>query len=342
MNLRNSILLNILVWMIGSSLLHADWATVTALDLPVTKLSPNPLKAKAAMKERFEKQIEVNDSFLKEFPNDSHAYESKLRLTVAQARLGSLEQDQSAVDDALSKLMALEKQAPDESQRAEAMFRRISLQWQNLGSDPDQRRDRAVTSAQIFAAAFPEDRRSARLLAEAASLCDNHPEQKKPLIEQALSLSKEESLTQRLRDDMKRFDQLGNVVSLSFQSMGGKKIDLTDYRGQVVALVFWAADSAPCLLWMKDFSTYASSMEGLKVIGVSLDKDRADLDAALNALKINWPVAFDGKGWQNSIARQFGINAIPTLWLIDRQGRLQALNARDNYQFTINALLGHH
>lgn len=342
MNLRNSILLNILVCMIGSSLLQADWATVTALDLPVTKLSPNPLKAKAAMRDRFEKQIAVNEAFLKEFPNDNHAYESKLRLTVAQARLGSLEQDQRAVDDALSKLMALEKQAPDESQRAEAMFRRISLQWQNLGNDPDQRRDRAVTSAQVFAAAFPEDRRAARLLAEAASLCDNHPEQKKPLIEQALSLSKEESLSQRLRDDMKRLDQLGNVVTLSFQSIDGKNIDLANYRGQVVALVFWAADSAPCLLWMKDFSTYVSNVEGLKVIGISLDKDRADLDAALNALKINWPVAFDGKGWQNSIARQFGINSIPTLWLIDRQGRLQALNARDNYQFTINALLGHH
>ena len=342
MNLRKSILLNLLVYLMSASLIHADWSTVTALDLPVTKLSPNPLKAKAAMKERFEKQIAVNEAFLKEFPNDSHAYESQLRLTVAEARLGSLEQDQRAVDDALSRLMQLEKQAPDESQRAEAMFRRISLQWQNLGNDPDQRRERAVTSAQIFATAFPQDRRAARLLAEAESLCDNHPEQKKPLIVQALALSKEESLTLRLQDDMKRLDQLGNVVSLSFQSTAGKNIELSDYRGQVVALVFWAAESAPCLLWMKDFSNYASNVEGLKVIGVSLDKDRADLDAALSALKITWPVAFDGKGWQNSIARQFGINAIPTLWLIDKQGRLQALNARDNYQFTINSLLDHH
>lgn len=342
MNLRSSLLLSLFISLIAASCLHADWASVTALDLPVTKLSPNPLKAKTAMKERFETQIAVNQAFLRDFPDDPHTYESKLRLAVAQARLGSLEQNQQAVDTALAHLFALEKQAPDEQQRAEAMFRRISLQWQNLGNDPDQRRERAVTSARNFAADFPQDRRAARLLAEAASLCDNHPEQKKPLIEQALLLSKDESLTQRLKDDMKRLDQLGNTVSLSFQAMDGKSVDLSQFRGQVVAIIFWAADSAPCLLWMGDFAAFASNTPELKVVGVSLDHDRADLDAAMNSMKISWPTAFDGKGWQNSIARQFGINSLPTLWLLDKQGKLQALNARDNYQFIINELLRKH
>lgn len=342
MNTRFTLLLSLFISVILVSSLHADWASVTALDLPVTKLSPNPLKAKAAMKERFDSQITVNQAFLKDFPDDPHAYESKLRLAVAQARLASLEQNQQAVDTALAHLITLEKQAPDEEQRAEAMFRRISLQWQNLGDDPDKRRERATTSARNFAIEFPQDRRAARLLAEAASLCDNHPEQKKPLIEQALVLSKDESLTQRLKDDMKRLDQLGNPVSLSFQAMDGKSVDLSQYHGQVVAIVFWAADSAPCLLWMGDFASYASNTPGLKIIGVSLDRDKADLDAAMNAMKISWPTAFDGKGWQNGIARQFGINALPTLWLLDKQGRLQALNARDNYQFTINELLRKH
>lgn len=341
MTMRPFALLIALVSFFGATFLHADWAKVTALDLPVTNLSPNPLKAKAALKERFETQIAVNEAFLKDFPADPHAYESKLRLAVAQARLGSLEQDPRVVDAALGKLMALEKQAPDESQRAEAMFRRISLQWQNLGSDPDQRRERAVTTAKAFSMEFPEDRRAARLLAEAASLCDNHPEEKRLLIERALSLSKDESLSERLKDDMKRLDQLGNTVTLNFQSIDGKSIDLSSYRGEVVALVFWASESAPSLLWLRDFSAYASEIPGLRVVGISLDQDRADLEAAIKTLKITWPVGFDGKGWKNSIARQFGINTLPTLWLIDRQGRLQALNARDNYQFAINELLRH-
>ena len=339
MNTRRLLLPLLSILVTGPNSLRADWAQVTALDLPSVKLSPNPIKAKASMKERFENQIAVNQAFLKESPEDPHAYESKVRLAVAQARLGSLEQNQQVVDAALSKLMTLEKQAPEPTQRAEAMFRRISLQWQNLGSDPDQRRERAVTSARIFAAEFPQDRRAARLLAEAASLCDNHPELKRPLVEEALLISKDETLTQRLQDDIRRLDQLGMPVTLNFQALDGHTADLSKYRGQVVALVFWAAESAPSLLWIKDFATYSSEIPGLKVIGVSLDQDRADLAAAVQTLKIDWPVAFDGKGWQNSIARKFGINSLPTLWLIDKQGRLQTLNARDNYQFRIKELL---
>jgi len=339
MNSRHSFFLSVLMTLIGTSLLHADWTAVTALDLPVTNLSPNPLKAKAAMRERFEAQIAVNEAFLRDFPGDPHVYDSKLRLAVAEARLGSLEQDPRVVDAALLKLIALEKQAPDESQRAEAMFRRISLQWQNLGSDPDKRREKAVNSAREFTAEFPQDRRSARLLAEAATLCDNHPEEKRPLVEQALSLSRDASLTLRLQDDMKRLDQLGKPVTLSFRSVNGEKIDLSSYRGHVVAVVFWAAESAPSLLWMKDFATYAATVPGLDVVGVSLDQDRSDLDSAIKTLNITWPVDYDGNGWKNSVARQFGINALPTLWLLDKEGKLQYLNARDNYQFTINELL---
>ena len=142
MNTRQLLLATLAIMLMRPEFLRADWAQVTALDLPTVKLSPNPLKAKAAMKERFESQIVVNQEFLKESPDDPHAYESKLRLAVAQARMGSLEQDQSIVDTALAKLMTLEREAPNSTQRAEAMFRRISLQWQNLGSDPDQRRER--------------------------------------------------------------------------------------------------------------------------------------------------------------------------------------------------------
>jgi hypothetical protein len=323
----------------GISILHADWSEVTALDLPLTKLSPDQLKARKAMKIHFESQIAANQAFLRDFPNDPHVYESKVRLAVAQARLASLDANGPAVDAALVRLKELEKQAPDDQQRAETMFRRISLQWQNLGNNPDQRRENAIATARTFAAAYPADRRAPRLLAEAESLCDNHPEEKSKLIEEAQKLSKEESLNQRLEDDKKRLDLLGKKVDLSFIATDGRQVDLTQTRGSVTAVVFWSAESAPSLIWLRYFCQYASGVPALKVVGISLDTNRADLTAAMQALRISWPVAYDGKGWQNEIARKFGINALPTLWLIDREGRLAALNARDNYELKVNELL---
>ena len=234
--------------------LRADWSQVTDLDQPLTRLSPDPKKAKLAMKAHFEAQITANAAFLKESPKDPHAYESSVRLAVAQAKLASLEGNPPAVTEVLEKLKALEKQAPDDSQRAETMFRRLSLQWQNLGDTADQRRENATTYARLFASEFPLDHRAPRLLAEAASLCDNHPEEKAKLIEQALSLSKEEPLTRRLQDDKKRLNQLEKPLNFSFTGINGEEFDLSKEKGHVVALIFWSAESAPAQTSARPFN----------------------------------------------------------------------------------------
>jgi len=92
-------------------------------------------------------------------------------------------------------------------------------------------------------------------------------------------------------------------------------------------------------VWMRYFAKFAESLPSLQIVTVSLDRNRADLEAAMHSLHLPWPTEFDGLGWQNAIARHFGINTLPTLWLIDTKGNLVFLNARDNYQLKINELL---
>jgi hypothetical protein len=41
-----------------------------------------------------------------------------------------------------------------------------------------------------------------------------------------------------------------------------------------------------------------------------------------------WPQFFDGKGWGNKFGQQYGINGIPTMWLVDKKGNLREMNAR--------------
>jgi hypothetical protein len=318
--------------------LRADWEKVTSLDAPVA-LSRDQRKAKETMIARLNAQIEANESFLRQSPDDPHATESRIRLASAQGRLASLQADRAGVQKAVAKLRELERSIPDAKLRAEAMFRRISLQWQDLGDTPDARRENARALAMNFAQAYPQDRRSARLLAEASDLSNHHPEEKKKLLDLAVSLCTEEALLQRLHDDQLQLSQLGRPVDLRFTATDGTKVDLADQRGRVTALVFWSAESAPSLVWMGYFAKYADSVPSLRVVTVSLDRNRADLDAAMQSLHLLWPTAFDGQGWQNAIARKFGINTLPTLWLIDRKGNLASLNARENYQLKINELL---
>lgn len=319
--------------------LRAGWEQVTSLDVPVTRLSPDPSKASGVMEKHFLAQIAANEAFLKESPEDAHAWESRVRLASAQGRLASLRADQAGVRQAIASLKRLEREVPDDSLRAEAMFRRISLQWQDLGTTPDIRRENAVANARTFAASFPKDRRSPRLLAEAAALCNTHPELKRKLLEEASALNPDDSISQRLRDERRQLEQLGKPVDLSFTATDGTKVNLADSRGEVTALVFWSAESAPSLVWMKYFAKFAGEQPGLRVVTVSLDRNRADLVAAMRSLNIAWPTAFDGKGWENGIARNCGINTLPTLWLINRKGILSHLNARDSYEHRIKELL---
>lgn len=318
--------------------LRADWQNVTSLDAPVA-LSRDQVKAKETMSARLTAQIEANESFLRQSPDDAHAWESRIRLASAKGRLASLKADRAGVLKAVAKLKELERAVPDEKLRAEAMFRRITLQWQDLGDTPDTRRENARALALNFAQAYPKDRRAARLLAEAADLSNYHPEEKKKLLDLALSLCSEEALLQRLHDDQLQLSQLGRPVDLRFTATDGTKVDLAAERGRVTAVVFWAAESAPSLVWMGYFSKYADSVPSLRVVTVSLDRSRADLDEAMRSMHLLWPTAFDGQGWQNTIARKYGINTLPTLWLINRKGNLAFLNARDNYQLKINELL---
>jgi hypothetical protein len=316
----------------------ASWEQVVQFDSPLS-LPPDGAKARRLLEERFRAQIAACQSFLSASPDSPHAYEVRVRLVVARARLASLQGDAAAVSKAVLSLKELEKQAPDNQLRAETTFRRISLQWQNLGGTPDEKRQNATALALTFANAFPNDRRAPRLLAEAAELNDSHPQEKGDLIGKALELSHEEPLTRRLQDDKKRLSMLGKPVDLSFTDLGGEEVNLSSLRGHVVALVFWSSESAPSLVWMKYFAAYAKSTPGVTVVTVSLDRNKSDLETTLRALGINWPTRFSGKAWEDPIVREFGINTLPTLWLLDRDGRLAFLNARDSYELKIKSLL---
>ena len=66
------------------------------------------------------------------------------------------------------------------------------------------------------------------------------------------------------------------------------------------------------------------------LVGVSVDSDRAALKKFLSAQTLNWPILFeDEKGLENSMARQFRIKVVPSLWVIDHTGHIAARYMRE-------------
>jgi peroxiredoxin len=118
----------------------------------------------------------------------------------------------------------------------------------------------------------------------------------------------------------------------ALSSTAGANYRLSEYRGEVVALVFWASWCGDCRRELERFErlrrTYGSV--GLTVLGVNLDREPERASALAGAAGIGYPVLLDA---EQDVSRSYRADDLPLIVLIDRHGairaRHQALDERD-------------
>ncbi len=250
--------------------------------------------------------------------------------------------------DGSSRLSA-QASSSDANQALQAKVFQLAVSWTTSAQDADSQ-SQVASQLEKLAKEHPDSEQLALQLYRMSRVGPASPD----LSKRAIAILTD-SMKGDVVDQIKAQMEGDQKMALAFENKpctisgvepDGTKFTTADWKGKVVLIDFWATWCGPCLGELphvkKMYAAYHS--KGLEILGVSNDYTGAALAKFLSDKPdMPWPQLFDAaaaaKQQWNPITTGFGINGIPTMFLIDKKGILRSVTARENMDDLIPKLL---
>ena len=125
--------------------------------------------------------------------------------------------------------------------------------------------------------------------------------------------------------NVQAMDMNAPAPDFTLKSLTGKNIKLSELRGNVVLLNFWASWCGPCRQEMPLLEKLHNKYKGLgfTVMGVNVEEDGSKAMAMAKKDKLSFPVLFDT---QSQVSKAYQVSAMPSTVIIDRDGKMRYLH----------------
>ena len=229
----------------------------------------------------------------------------------------------------------LDKQSGDKDLAAYVKFRQLAADYgqQLMERDADyaELQEQWLKNLEQFVEEFPQSPDSAEAMLQLGMTEEFSGNEDEALqwYAEIVETFPESAQAKKAMGARTRLNSVGRQISLQGESLRDGKIDLQQYRGNVVLIQYWAT-------WSKcqaDMAIIKDLLEkygkaGFKVIGVNVDSQAEEVKQFLSENAVPWPQIFEEGGLDSRPANELGILTVPTTILVDEQGKVIDRNVR--------------